>query len=100
MLSFEIDEAVQGAKTARMEQRTTQQAKDLIERAASLLGINASEFTVVAAMRAARQTMRDYSITVLEAEQHRAFLDALDATEPTPDMRSLMKLHAEVRTSK
>ena len=45
---FHAEPAAPGQKTARMEQRTTEQAKNLIERAAALLGVNASEFTVAA----------------------------------------------------
>jgi uncharacterized protein (DUF1778 family) len=76
--------------------RTTQQAKELIEKAAFLLGVNASEFTVLATMRAARETVRDYGGTVLKTEQHKAFLAALDAVEGTPALHSLMRLHAEI----
>ena len=90
------EEILTGAKTVRMEQRTTQEAKDLIEQAACLLGINASEFTVVAAAKAARQTLRKYQGTVITAQNRTAFLRALDATEPTNELRNLMSLHAEV----
>jgi uncharacterized protein (DUF1778 family) len=96
MLAHQEEETLTaGAKTARMEQRTTQETKDLIEQAAGLLGINASEFTVVAAARAARQTLREYQVTVLTSENHAAFLRALDATEPTAELRDLMSLHAQ-----
>src|SRR5829696_7019017 len=100
MLAFHIDEAVQGAKNARMEQRTTQQAKELIELAASLLGVNASEFTVIAATRAARETVREYETTALTPSDHKAFMQAFDATDPTPDLVSLMRLHSEVTGEK
>ena len=95
MLPFNADR-LRGAKTARMEQRTTVEAKELIERAARMLGVNASEFTVVAATEAARRTLRDYEATVLQPEAHAAFLQALDATEPTRALVDLMGLHAEV----
>ena len=100
MLGFKAEEAAQGAKSARMEQRTTQGAKDLIERAASLLGVNASEFTVLAATRAARETIRDYEMTTLKPDAHEAFMRALDATEPSRDMVELMRMHAEGTTTK
>jgi uncharacterized protein (DUF1778 family) len=85
-----------GAKSARMEQRTTQQVKDLIEQAAALLGVNASEFVVSAAARAARQTVQASEVTVLSEHDHAAFLQALNATEPTDRLVELMRLHAEV----
>ena len=91
-------EAFPDAKTARMEQRTTAAAKALIEEAARMLGINASEFTVAAATRAARETLRRYETTVLQPEDREAFLEALDATEPTTDMVDLMALHARATT--
>ncbi|SRR6266699_3225020 len=94
MLAFKEDETTMG--TARMEQRTTQEAKELIEKAASVLGINASEFTVSAAVRAARETLRKYEGTVLTPKDHEAFIRALDATEPTQDLVDLMSLQAKV----
>jgi len=94
MLAFKEEETTMG--TARMEQRTTQEAKELIEKAASVLGINASEFTVSAAVRAARETLRKYEGTVLTPKDHEAFIRALDATEPTQDLVDLMSLQAKV----
>lgn len=96
MLAFETDEPVAGTKTVRMEQRTTQRAKALIEEAACLLGVNASEFMVVAAAKAARETVREYSTTILKKEQHEAFLRAFDTDKPTDEMVALMKMHSEV----
>ncbi|CAA9324243.1 MAG: hypothetical protein AVDCRST_MAG90-1159 [uncultured Microvirga sp.] len=96
MLAFRTDDLTVGGKSARMEQRTTQQVKELIEYAACLLGVNSSEFTVVAATRAARETVREYEMTTLKPEDHEAFLRALDETEPSAEMLDLMKMHAEV----
>ncbi len=79
-------------KTARMEQRTTQEAKELIEQAASFYGINASEFITSAAVKAARETLKEYRVTKLTAKDHDAFMRAFDATEPTTDLRALMSL--------
>jgi uncharacterized protein (DUF1778 family) len=94
MVADQEDEALAGTKGARMEQRTTQETKDLIERAAALLGINASEFTVVAAAKAARQTLKEYRGTAIGRDDHEAFLKALDATEPTAELRELMSLRS------
>lgn len=98
MLAYQADLSVQGQKTARMEQRTTQQAKELIEQAACLLGINASEFIMSAAAKAARETLRDYEQTKLTAPAHDAFLRALDATMPADKLVDLMRMHKEVST--
>jgi uncharacterized protein (DUF1778 family) len=89
------DNTTVGVKSVRMEQRTTEKAKQLIERAAGSLGINASEFTVSAALRAARETLKEYEVTTISKEQHEAFIRALDATEPTPALVSLMALETK-----
>ena len=77
MLAYEADLSVQGQKTARMEQRTTRQAKELIEQAACLLGVNASEFMVSVAAKAAREILRDHEQTRLTAPTHQKFMRAL-----------------------
>lgn len=100
MLAYQADHSLRGVKSVRMEQRTTPQAKELIERAACLLGVNASEFTVAAAAKAARDTLRDYESTALQPSAHAAFMDALDSTEPTQAMVDIMTLHAEVSKTK
>lgn len=96
MLPYQTDFALQGRKTARLEQRTTQQAKELIEQAACLLGVNASDFVISVATKAARETLRDYEQTRLTAPAHEAFLRALDATLPSDKLVDLMRLHKEV----
>jgi uncharacterized protein (DUF1778 family) len=100
MLPYQTDFALQGRKTARLEQRTTQQAKELIEQAASLLGVNASDFVISVATKAARETLRDYEQTRLTAPAHEAFLRALDATLPSDKLVDLMRLHKEVSATK
>lgn len=100
MHAFQPEPAASGQKTARMEQRTTEQAKNLIERAAALLGVNASEFTVAAATRAARETLRDYETTAIRAADHDALRRALDALEPTDDLVALMKLHDQATAAR
>jgi uncharacterized protein (DUF1778 family) len=96
MLAYQADDT----KTVRMEQRTTAQTKELIERAACLLGINVSEFTISAAAKAARDILSEYEITVLQPSEHAAFVAAMEATEPTNSLIDLMKLHAEVSRTK
>jgi uncharacterized protein (DUF1778 family) len=93
MFAYKQDETTAGAKSARMEQRITQEAKDLIEQAAGIYGINASEFTTIAAVRAARDALKEHQVTVLSPKAHKAFMSAFDATEPTEDLRRLMALN-------
>lgn len=100
MLAYRADYSLRGAKSVRMEQRTTAQAKELIDQAACLLGINASEFMVAAATRAARDTLRDYGTTALQPSAHAAFMEAMEATEPTKSLVDLMTLHAEASKAK
>ncbi len=100
MLPHQKDPAAKGAKTARMEQRTTPQTKELIEQAATLLGINPSEFMIAAAVRAARETVASQERTVLTPASHAAFMQALDATEPTEKLKQLMQMHADVTARK
>jgi uncharacterized protein (DUF1778 family) len=93
MAAHKEDVATTGVKTARMEQRTTEEAKALIEQAAGIYGINASEFTTMAAVKAARDTLKEYQITALSPKAHAAFMRAFDATEPTEELRALMALN-------
>lgn len=96
MLAFCDDVCAPAPRSERMEQRTTREAKSLIERAARSLGVNPSEFVTATATRAARETLQNYERTSLKPEAHRAFMDAFDATEPTPALLDLMSLHGEI----
>jgi uncharacterized protein (DUF1778 family) len=100
MLPYQADPSLVGAKTARMEQRIAPQTKELIEQAASLLGINPSEFVAAAAAKMARETVQGHERTVLTPLSHAAFMEALDATEPSDRLVDLMKLHAEAAVQK
>jgi len=85
-----------GARTARMEQRTTPETKELIERAAYLLGVNASEFLVANGVSAARETIKRFDSTVIQPEDRDAFMRAFDDTEPSDDLVDLMRLHRRI----
>jgi uncharacterized protein (DUF1778 family) len=89
-----------GARTARMEQRTTPEAKELIERAAYLQGVNASEFLVAHGAIAARETIRRFEETVLRYEDRDAFMRAFDDTKPNKDLVDLMALHTRVASKR
>lgn len=96
MIEYDLDGSQAAVSRARMEQRTTPEAKTLIERAARLLGLSSSDFVVAAACRAARDTLRQYETTVVIPEAHRAFMDALDDDRPSAALVDLMRLHDEV----
>lgn len=93
MLAFEAHPET-GTKKVRMEQRTSQETKELIERAACLQGVNASEFVVAHVVQAARETISRLEVTGLTAADRNAFMLAFDA-EPTPELVKLMRLHEE-----
>lgn len=95
MSVYPASQELGGPKTVRMEQRTTQKVKELIEQAAAALGINTSEFVVSAAAQAAQKTMRAQEATVLSKSDHAAFLQALEATEPSGRLVELMTLHSK-----
>jgi uncharacterized protein (DUF1778 family) len=97
MSAFEAT-AQHGARTARMEQRTTPETKALIERAAFLQGVNASEFLVAHGAAAARETIRRLEGTVIRQEDRDAFMRAFDDTEPNNDLVNLMALHRRVKS--
>lgn len=86
-----------GPRLARMEQRTSPEVKALIEEAAALVGITASEFIVSHAAQAARETLsRAEGTRLMTEEDRRAFLLALEDTEPNAGLVDLMSLQAEV----
>src|ERR1700719_4231546 len=89
-----------GARTARMEQRTTRETKELIERAAYLQGVNASEFLVAHGAIAAKETIRRFEDTVIRPEDRDAFMRAFDDTEPNQDQVDLMTMHRQVTSRK
>ena len=98
MLAFK-ESPQRGARTARMEQRTTPETKELIERASYLQGVNASEFVLAHGALAAEETIRRFESTVIRPEDRDAFIRAFDDSEPDKALVDLMALHRRV-TSK
>jgi uncharacterized protein (DUF1778 family) len=95
MLPFDARRG-RGARSARMEQRTTPEARELIERASRLQGVNASEFVTVHAVSAARETIRRLEGTVLRPEDRDAFMRAFNDGEPNRTLKDIMALHRRV----
>jgi len=90
MLAFTPDDDGD-RKSERLEARTSAAAKALIEKAARLQGITASQFAVAAATNAAREIIAKHDTTKIEPIDHAAFLRAIDA-EPTPALVAIMAL--------
>ena len=88
-----------GTKTVRLEQRTTPETKELIEQAARLQGVKASEFVIAHAAIAARETINRLEVTTLTADDCDAFMRAFHA-EPTPSLVELMRAHHEITDTK
>jgi len=72
--------------------RVTSRDRDLIDRAAALLGKNRSEFMTEASRQAAEDALLDRTVFQLDSTRFAAFMAQLDAP-PAPDAR-LRKLLA------
>jgi uncharacterized protein (DUF1778 family) len=79
-----------------MEQRTTAETKELIERAAELQGINASEFLIAHGTAAARETIQRLEGTVLHPEDRDAFMRAFDDDKPSKALVELLATHRRI----
>lgn len=77
--------------TARINLRTSAEAKALIERAAALMGTTVSSFMLQNAYETARQVVADHSTLMLSAEAFDAFTSAGEITqEPNENLRKLL----------
>jgi uncharacterized protein (DUF1778 family) len=65
-------------KTERLNIRTTQEEKQLVEEAARLTHVSASQFVLRAALHSAEDVLVDQNRFVLPPERMRAFVDLLD----------------------
>lgn len=83
-------------RTERLEQRLSPRAKDLIEHAAALQGVTASEFARSHTMQAAHETISRMEVTRLAAEDRDAFLRAFEDERPNQAMSDIFELHAQV----
>lgn len=79
-----------------MEQRTTAETKELIERAAQLQGVNASEFLLAHGAAAARETINRLEGTVLRPEDRAAFMRAFDDDKPNKALTELLAAHRRI----
>jgi len=83
-------------RSARLEQRMSPGIKNLIERAAALQGVTASEFVLAHSVIAARETINRLEVTRLEPKDRDAFLHALDDETVNDALVDVLKLRSLV----
>lgn len=81
------------AKSERIEVRTTPRMKDLLQRAAAASHKNVTEFLLEAGIMAAEEALVDRRLFQLDADQWRAFQEAL--ARPVVHKPRLTRLLAE-----
>lgn len=82
--------------SARINLRTSPEAKALIERAAALMGTTVSSFMLQNAYEAAQRLVAQHETIVLSDRDRDAFLAAIDnPDEPTEELKALMRRHRE-----
>lgn len=75
--------------------RAPRQTRDLIDRAAEIKGKNRSEFMLESARQAAQDVLLDQRHFLLDDEQHRRFLEALEApVKPNAALKALLSKRA------
>ena len=78
-------------ESARINLRTSPEAKALIERAAALMGTTVSGFMLQNAYEAARRVVADNDTLILSQEAFDAFVAACEKpSEPNEALRALM----------
>ncbi|MET3106000.1 uncharacterized protein (DUF1778 family) [Oxalobacteraceae bacterium GrIS 1.18] len=73
-------------RTARLEARVTDEQKNLLQRAAALLGRSVSDFIISSAQEAALRTIQDYELVRLTVDERNEFVTAL-LNPPAPSAR-------------
>ena len=80
------------AESARINLRTSPEAKALIERAAAIMGSTVSSFMLQNAYEAARRLIAQQEVLTLSDRDRDAFLNALEnPPEPTQALVDLMR---------
>jgi uncharacterized protein (DUF1778 family) len=80
-------------KDARLELKTTAEAKAYLSKAAVLDGMDLSSFMVASAMERARAILRDHNTIALSAEAQAQLAQLLhDQPAPTKAMQTLRKM--------
>jgi uncharacterized protein (DUF1778 family) len=82
------------ARASRLDIRTTQQAKEAIENAASFLGVTTSSFILECTMERATQVLEQAQSIHLSAFASRRFIDLLEnPPAPNENLKRLFKTH-------
>ena len=81
-------------KEARMELKTTSEAKELLGRAAAMSGLGMTAFVIGAALERARGVIEDHSSIVLSIAGQRRFAELManPPRQPTEAMKRLAAL--------
>ena len=80
-------------KEARMEQKTTTEIKDFLNKAAAVNGMDLSSFLISAGMKEARAIMRDHTTINLSAEGQAKLIKLIQSQPaPTEAMKQLRRL--------
>ncbi|EIX9340934.1 MULTISPECIES: type II toxin-antitoxin system TacA family antitoxin [Klebsiella] len=83
--------ALAGAKDTRVELRTSVDIKEKLREAASLVGVDMSAFILMAATRAAQQTLDEQRMRVLSEQQWNHLNDIINSPrQPGDKLRALM----------
>lgn len=74
------------SRSARLEARITAEQKDLLSRAAALLGRSLTDFVITSAYETAARTIREHEAMVLSERDRKVFVSAL-LNPPAPGAR-------------
>ena len=87
MASIETHESkTKSSRSARLEARITLEQKDLLARAAALLGRSLTDFVITSAYETAARTVRDHEAMILSDRERKAFVSAV-LNPPAPSVR-------------
>lgn len=85
-------------RDSRLDIRTTVQAKESIEAAASFLGITTSAFVLQCAMEKATKVLEQAQTIHLNAKEAHLFLACLEnPPKPNDKLKKLFELHDNIR---
>jgi uncharacterized protein (DUF1778 family) len=89
--------SVSRSRAERLEARVSREQKALFQRAAEMQGRTLTDFIVASAQAAALRTIEELQIIRLNAEESRAFADALlNPREPNKKLRDAARRYSEI----
>jgi uncharacterized protein (DUF1778 family) len=87
-------------RNQRLEARVTPDQKEMIERAATVLGRSVTDFVVTSLQEAAQDALAKHSVWKLNQEQQQVFFDTLmNPPAPNPKLRSAFKRYEKYKAS-